>query len=441
MASLAGLHLAELHQRAAELGIPGYRMLRRDELVDEISRREGAEPPAEPAPEPEPEIAPKPEAEIAPELEAEIAPEPEPEPVPEPAREPEEPPEPVAGVLELTGSGHGFLRTRGLEPSDDDVYVSASQIRRCELRVGDQVSGPARAPRRGERHRALVHIDLVNGAEPEAEGRPDLSDLVPVPPRRRLALAIERDDVLLRAVDLLAPLAFGQRVLVSTAPRSGRTTLLRGLARAVLGAGAAEAIVLLVDERPEEAAGWREAAGEAVLALATAEMAPANQVRVAALAAERARRRVEAGGDVVLICDSLSRLAVAAGGTVEVKRLFGSGREIEGEGNGSLTVIATTVAGAADDGAAERAVVTTENAIITLDPELAAVGVFPALKPAGCRVSREEDLRSADELAAVRRLRAELAELGPAEAAQLLRERIASSADNAELLAALPSRG
>jgi transcription termination factor Rho len=437
MASLGDLHLAELHERAAELGVPGYRMLRRDELVDEISRREGGRAPDEPEQEGEfePEVEPEPEAAAEPEAEPEPEVEPEPEPAAEP--EPEEPTEAVAGVLELTASGHGFLRTQGLEPSDDDVYVSASQIRRCELRVGDQVAGPARAARRGERHRALVHIDLVNGAEPTAEERPDLSDLVPVPPHRRLALAIERDDVLLRAVDLLAPLAFGQRVLVAAAPRSGRTTLLRGLARAVLGGGSAELIALLVDERPEEAAGWREATGDGALALATAELAPAEQVRIATLAAERARRRVEAGADVVLICDSLSRLAVAGGGTGDVKRLFGSGREIEGEGTGSLTVIATTVAGAADDGAAERAVVTTENAIITLDPELAAVGVYPALQPAGCRVSREEDLRSPGELAAARRLRAELAELGPAEAARSLRERISSSADNAELLGGL----
>jgi transcription termination factor Rho len=195
--------------------------------------------------------------------------------------------------------------------------------------------------------------------------------------------------------------------------------------------------VLLVDERPEEAVAWREAKGDAELAIATAEMSPAEQVRVATLAAERARRRVEAGVDVVLICDSLSRLAVAAGGTADVKRLFGSGREVEGEGTGSLTVIATTLAGAADDGAAERAVVMTENALITLDPDLAAAGVFPALRPAGCRVSGEEELRSADELAAARRLRGLLADLGPAEAAELLRERISSTADNGELLSAL----
>jgi transcription termination factor Rho len=336
----------------------------------------------------------------------------------------------------MTASGHGFLRLGGLESGADDVYVSASQIRRCELRPGDEVSGPARAPRRGERHRALVHVDGVNGGEPPSEERPTLADLVPARPRRRLPLTIAADDVLLRAVDLLAPLAFGQRVLVSAAPRSGRTTLLRGLARALADAEL-DLIVLLVDERPEEAAAWREAVPSAAHAIATADMAPNEQVRLAELAAERARRRLEGGADVVLICDSLSRLAVAADGTADVKRLFGAGREIAGDGAGSLTVIATTVAGAADDGAAERAVVTTENALVTLDPDLAAAGVVPALRVAGCRVSGEEELRAPEELAAARALRALLADLGPTEAATLLRERISTTADNAELLRGL----
>jgi transcription termination factor Rho len=258
-----------------------------------------------------------------------------------------------------------------------------------------------------------------------------------MPPTRRLVLSVERDDVLVRAADLLAPLAFGQRVLVSAAPHSGRTTLLRGIAKAVVAGGDAEVVVLLIDERPEEAAAWREALPGAELAIATAEMAPAEQVRVATLAGERGRRRAESGVDAVLICDSLSRLAVAAGGTAEVKRLFGSGRELEGDGPGSLTVIATTLSGLGDDGAAQQAVATTENALITLDPDLATAGVVPALRAGECRVSGEEQLREPDELEAVRRLRSLLADLDPPEAANLLRERIEGSASNAELLSGL----
>jgi transcription termination factor Rho len=419
VSDLTELHLAQLHERAAKLGVPQYRLLRREALIEEIERRGGDD--AEPAEAP---TAPAPAAERKPRQrerleEAERA-------------EPPEETEAVSGVLDLTSAGHGFLRLRGLEPGTEDVYVSASQIRRCELRPGDEVSGPARAPRRGERHRALVHVDLVNGAEPPMEPRPELGELRPAIPSRRLALTVDRDDVLVRAADLLAPLAFGQRVLVSAAPRSGRTTLLRGLAHAIVAGGAAELIVLMVDERPEEAVAWREALPQADHAIATAEMSGAEQAQVAALAAERGRRRAEAGVDAVLICDSLSRLAVAAGGPAEVKRLFGSGRELEGDG--SLTVIATTLSGLADDGAAERAVATTENALITLDPDLAAGGIFPALRPGGCRVSAEDAIRSPEELAAARRLRSLLAGLDPAEAARTLRERIEGSADNAELL-------
>ena len=432
---LAELHLAALHELAAELGVPRFRLLRREQLVDEVKARLGAGEPvaAEPVaaePEPEPEPGPEPE----PRREAE----PEPEPEREPEREPleEVATEEVAGALEITPQRYGFLRLRGLEAQPDDVYISASQVRRCELRPGDQVSGPARAPRRGERHRALVHVDRVNGGEPLSD-RLEFEQLTPILPKRRLALDHDPSDVLTRAVDLLTPLALGQRVLVLSAPRSGRTTLLRGLARAVDAAEGPELIVLLIDERPEEATAWREALPEVEIAIATAELAPAEQVRLAELALERARRRAESGADVVLIVDSLSRLAVASGKAAEVKRLFGSGRDLAEEEAGSLTVIATVVAGAEDDGVAERAVMTTESSLIRLDPELAAAGVFPALRAGECRVSNEEELREPEELAAARRLRSLLADLAPVEAANLVRERIQGSRTNAELLAAL----
>jgi transcription termination factor Rho len=406
--------------------VPRFRLLRREQLVAEIKARLGTSSPVGVRPEREP----KPEAE--PERE------PEPEPKPDREREPlaDAPTEEVAGVLEITPQRYGFLRLRGLESHSDDVYISASQVRRCELRPGDQVSGPARAPRRGEHHRALVHVDRVNGREPLSD-RLEFEDLTPILPKRRLSLDHDPSDVLTRAVDLLTPLALGQRVLILSAPRSGRTTLLRGLARAVDAAEGPELIVLLIDERPEEATAWREAVPEAAIATATAELAPAEQVRLAELALERARRRVESGADVVLIVDSLSRLAVASGKAVEVKRLFGSGRDLAEEGAGSLTVVATVVAGAEDDGIAERAVMTTESALIRLDPELAAAGVFPALVPGECRVSNEEELRAPEQLAAGRRLRSLLADLGPVEAAGLLGERIESSRTNAELLASL----
>jgi transcription termination factor Rho len=460
-ADLTDKHLAELHAAAAELGIPRYRMLRRERLIEEIEDRGGraaeveqappiAEEPAEPAEEvaaaPE-EAAESPEEAAEPPEEAAESPEEaaeSPEEAAEPPEEAAEPPEEgrpvdteqVSGVLDVTYRGYGFLRLRGLEPSPGDVYISASQIRRCELRLGDLVSGPARQPERSERYPALVHVDLVNGATPgEQAERPDLDELTPVAPRRRLRLEADEADLLTRGVDLLVPLALGQRVLVRAAPHSGRTSLLRGLAGAIQRSPDRPAlVVLLVDERPEEATAWGELLPDDELAVATAEMGPREQARVADLALERAKRRAEGGEDVVLMVDSLSRLAVAQREPGDVKHVFGAGRELAEEGSGSLTVIATVLDGVADEGAALAAVETTENVLVRLDPELAAAGVYPALSVGETRASGEEDLREPDELEAVRRLRSELAGKDPAEAASLIRERIESTRSNAELL-------
>src|SRR4051794_7044789 len=428
---LAEMHLADLHARAAELGVPRYRLLRRDDLVAAVSERGGDADVTEP------------EADDREACEREAKPERQAKPERERLEEAET--EDVVGVLEVTPQRYGFLRFGGLEAQTDDVYVSASQIRRCELRSGDEVAGPARAPRRGERHRALVHVDRVNGTEPPTDERPGFDELTPVLPRRRVPLG-ESNEVLVRAVDLLTPLALGQRVLVMAAPRSGRTTLLRALAGAIAAREGLELIVLLIDERPEEATAWREALPGCEVVSATADLPPEDQVRVAELAAERARRLTESGRDTCLVVDSLSRLAVAASSATgrgrasevaEVKTLFGSGRELGEENTGSMTVIATVVEGAEDDGAAERAVVTTESSLIALDAGLAAAGVFPALRVADCRVSNEDELREPEELEAIRRLRSLLADLDPVEAANLLRERIEGTPSNAELLSSL----
>jgi transcription termination factor Rho len=408
---LSDLHLADLHERAAEQGIEGYRKLRREELIAVLEPDE--------IPAAGTLLAADQEAALETDAEGPLEP------------EAEEPTVEVVGILELTRQRFGFLRLNGLHPHPDDVYISASQVRRCELRPGDEVAGPAREPRRGERHRALVHVDRVNGVEPLSEERPEFDALAPVPPERRVPLDTDPADVLLRAVDLFAPFALGQRVLARGAPRSGRTSLLLGLGRAATEARL-HLIVLLIDERPEEATLWREARPDSELAIATVEMAPRDQVHVAELALDRARRLAEIGADVVVLADSLSRLALAAGNPNEVKRLFGSGRNLAG--GGSLTVVGTVLADALDEGEAERAVLTTESSLITLDPELAARGTYPAIDPRECRVSNEDQLRGADELDAIRRLRSSLADMDPEEAACELRERIEGSASNAELI-------
>ena len=310
---LADRHLADLHALAAELGVPGFRLLRRPELIAEIEAREGQgegrekDEAAEAAPEREPRRRPRRRRRER------LAPEPE-EGADDEEPPADEPTEQVTGVLEITRQRYGFVRLRGLEAGPDDVYISASQVRRCELRPGDEVTGPARAPRRGERHRALDARRQRQRCGTTGAAA-DFEELTPVVPRRRVALDRDRDDVLLRAVDLLAPLALGQRVLVSAAPRSGRTTLLRRLARALAASGEAEPIVLLIDERPEEATAWREAAaGGGDRRGRPPSWPPRDQVR-------RRRPRAGAGAtagrvgpvDVVLICDSLRGWPTPAG--------------------------------------------------------------------------------------------------------------------------------
>ncbi len=419
MAILRDEHLAVLHERARELEIPRYRMLSRDELIEAIEERGEDERESEPE-----EEGPGAEAE------EQASEEPESE---EP--EPETETESVTGVLDRMPQGYGFLRLRGLHEAEGDVYVSASQIRRCELRPGDEVSGPARPPRRGERHRALVRVEAVNGQSPEEERR-HFEDLTPAPPRRRLLAPDAPGDPLVRAVDLLGPLAFGQRVLVLAQPRSGRTTLLRALGSAIADTGA-HLVVLLADERPEEVPRWERALPGAEIFAATADQEPRDQVRQAELAMGHAKRLAESGEDVVALVDSLSRLALGYRDPARVKRLFGAGRELGEEGAGSLTVIATVLD--SDDRGAEvrQALETTENLFLRLDAGLAAKGIVPALVAADSRASGEEELRDPEELERVRVLRRELAAMDPEEAASSLSDQIVATASNAELLARL----
>ncbi len=340
----------------------------------------------------------------------------------------------ATGVLEIQPRGSGLVRGEGLPEAG--VYVSPAQIRRCELRSGDEVGGPVRPARRGERRPSLVRIETVNG-EPPVDGRgPAFEGLTAVAPHRHIPLKVESDDVLARAVDLLAPLAFGQRVLVEAEPRSGRTSVLRALAKSIAAGpeDGPEVIVLLVDERPEEVTAWkREVTGVSIEA-AAADLGAGEQVRIAERALARVRRQAEAGNDVVLIVDSLTRLGTAYGDPGAIKPFFGTGRELEEEDAGSVTVIATVLRGTPADQAVIDAVHTTENATIRLDASLAAAGVTPALDVRSCAVSGQESVLTASEVDAVRRLRAELTDMDPVPAAARLVELINGSGSNEELL-------
>jgi transcription termination factor Rho len=464
---LSDLHLADLHARAAEAGVNGYRMLGRDELIAELEsggKRKRSRWPRRKAPEVDLESETD---------ELKVVGDDRDPADPEPRRkrgrrggrgrggaqrerlqdgggqerrdnQPEhEETEEITGILEITRQRHGFISVEG---SDDDVYVSASQVRRCEMKDGDEVTGPARAPRRGERHRALVRVALVNGEEPVAAplkkkatsgAKADRFDsLTPVSPSRRIELPADAS-ALVRAADLLAPLAYGQRILVKAAPRAGRTTLLRDLATALSEIEGLELTVLLIDERPEEVPVWKEAVPSAELALAPADLSPAEQVKVARSALERARKLAEVGADAVLLCDSLSRLAVAAKGVDDVKRVFASGREFSEEGAGSLTVVATTLGEGDDEGSAEKAVMTTETSLVTLDATLAAEGISPALRFHECRAVGDDKILSEEEMDGLRHLRSRLSEVVPPEAASLMRSQIESAGSNAEVLRGL----
>ena len=340
----------------------------------------------------------------------------------------------ATGVLEVQPRGSGLVRSEGLP--DAGVYVSPAQIRRCELRSGDAISGPVRAARRGERRPSMVRIEMVNGEAPSDERGPAFEGLTAIAPHRHIPLKVENDDLLARAVDLVAPLAFGQRVLVEAQPRSGRTSFLRALAKAIAAGSeeGLEVVVLLIDERPEEVTAWsREVTGVSIEA-APADLGAGEQVRIAERALARVRRQAEAGQDVVLIVDSLTRLGTAYGEAGAIKPFFGTGRELEEENAGSVTVIATVLWGSPGDEAVIDAVRTTENATVRLDAGLAAAGVSPALDVSSCAISGQESILTASEVDAGRRLRAELTKMDPAPAAARIGELINGSANNEELL-------
>lgn len=338
----------------------------------------------------------------------------------------------VTGVLEVLHRGSGVIRGEGAPEAG--VHISPAQIRRCELRSGDEVSGPVRPARRGERRPSLVRVERVNGRPPADDRSPRFDSLTPIPPHRQIPLSAGSDDLPARALDLLAPLAFGQRMLIEAAPRSGRTTLLQALARAIAaGESDAAVAVLLVDERPEDVTRWKREVPDAEVIAAPADLGAHEQVKVAERARARVKRQAESGEDVVLLIDSLTRLGSAFGDASAVKPFFGIGRELEEEGAGSITVIATALNGAPGDQEVLDAVSGSQNATVRLDAALVSSGVTPPLDVQVSAVTECESLIGADGSAAIDRLRAELTRLDPAAAAARLAELISGSGDNEEL--------
>jgi transcription termination factor Rho len=358
------------------------------------------------------------------------------------------------GVLERLSEGYGFLRApeSSYLPGPDDVYVSPQLIRRFGLQTGDAITGPIRAPRHGERYFALARIDSVNTGNPETlRSRIPFDKLTPLYPERRLRVELPGPDVSGRVLDLMVPLGKGQRGLIVSPPRTGKTMLLQAIAQAMHeNHPEVSLLVLLIDERPEEVTDMvRSVKGEVVAS--TFDEPATRHVQVAEMVLEKAKRLVEAGKDVVMLLDSVTRLARAynavqpASGRVlsggldtnalqKPKRFFGAARNVE-EG-GSLTILATALidTGSRMDDVIFEEFKGTGNMEVNLDRKLADRRVFPAVDLLRSGTRKEELLLSDKELNRAWVLRKVLQQMSPVEAMELLREKMTKTKSNAEFL-------
>ncbi len=362
-----------------------------------------------------------------------------------------------AGVLECLPDGFGFLRAPEYNylPGPDDVYVSPSQIRRFDLRTGDTVSGQIRPPKEGERYFALIKVDAINFEPPEeARNKIFFDNLTPLYPSNRLKLETTKDNYSGRVMDLITPIGKGQRGLIVAAPRTGKTMLLQNIANSITANHPeVDLIVLLIDERPEEVTDMqRSVKGEVISS--TFDEPAARHVQVAEMVIEKAKRLIEHRRDVVILLDSITRLArayntvvppsgkVLSGGVdsnalQRPKRFFGAARNIE-EG-GSLTIIASALidTGSRMDDVIFEEFKGTGNMEVHLDRKLMDKRVFPAIDITRSGTRKEELLRSPEELNRIWVLRKVLTPLSPVESMELLLDKLNRTRSNAEFLAAM----
>jgi transcription termination factor Rho len=325
------------------------------------------------------------------------------------------------GILEVLNDGWGFLRRDNYQPSLNDVYVSQSQVKRFSLRAGDMVFGQVRPPKEGEKYQGMLRVESVNSlatASPEMNNRKNFDELTPLHPEERIKMETMGDNIVARIIDLISPVGKGQRGLIVSPPKAGKTTILKTIANAVT-ANHPECylMVLLVDERPEEVTDFKRSVRGQVIS-STFDEPPENHMRVAELCLEQAKRLVEAGRDVVILLDSLTRLSRASNLTINPsgrtlsggldpsalyrpRRFFGSARNIE-EG-GSLTVIASALidTGSRMDEAIFEEFKGTGNMEIVLDRDLAERRIWPAIDVKRSSTRHEEKLFDKDELEGV----------------------------------------
>ena len=354
---------------------------------------------------------------------------------------------PVSGLVDLA-DGHAFIRTSGYRRSPDDVYVSAGQIRQYGLRKGDLIEGAAQPTGRGK-YRPLARIDTINGSPPGP--RPDFEDLTPLYPDQRLRLEDGDSSATARIIDLVAPIGKGQRGLIVSPPKAGKTMVLQAIATAVANSHPEVTLmVVLVGERPEEVTDLRRSVrGEVIYS--TFDQAPEDHIRVAELAIERAKRLVETGADVVVLLDSITRLGraynlaapassrtlaggVAASALTPLRQFLGAARNVED--GGSLTILSTALVdtGSRLDDVLFEEFKGTGNMELRLRRELAEKRIFPAIDPMPSGTRRDELLMTPDEYQAVGTLRRALGALDSQQALELLVAKTRGTASNPEFL-------
>ena len=359
----------------------------------------------------------------------------------------------VEGILELAEGGFGFLRFSNFLTSDKDIYVSPTQIRRFNLKTGDKIHGISRKPNEGEKFGALLYVNTVNGDEPGvAMKRPDFEDLTPIFPNERISLEQGSRELSMRLIDLVAPIGKGQRGLIVAPPKAGKTTLLKSIANSIERSHPdIELIVLLVDERPEEVTDMKRSLRGGEVIYSTFDEMPQHPTKVAKMVLSRAKRLVEHGKDVVILLDSITRLARAynlvvppSGRTLsggldpsalhKPKKFFGAARKLE-EG-GSITILATALieTGSRMDDVIFEEFKGTGNMELHLDRRLSEKRIFPAMDLNKSGTRREDLLMNQDELEAIWSMRRALANRDTQEVTEIIIDNLAHTMSNEEFI-------